>query len=279
MAVFSYSSLSMLEKCGYSYWLQYVVRFKLPESAMADKTAVVPGKVIHTLANKFFVAGGQDFAIFDDEFDAVFDHYINKPYVHLGVGNAFAKDLNTARRCILQCKNNFVAEVKDRSLVQPFMDSEGRFETDKNPFWINTKIGLIGGWDLLCGPGIKQPLLLVDFKASESTYYLDKRQLQLYAFGVEKKLGVFVAQVAFLLFKKAKNRFISYAFSQQDREHIAAWIENMDAKRAREDFDPTPSEYACGLCGFREVCKYKNVKPSSIKEGLTPFNMPSAGLI
>jgi len=261
MIAFSYSGRSLLDKCPYSYWLKYVHRFKLP---LVDSTGVVPGKVVHKLAELFFKANC-DWRVFDDKLPEVFNHYINKPYVTLNA-SAFASNRDEAWRVICRYKDNFVREIQKQGLVKPWYSSEGRFGFYDNPFMFTPDIGLTGGWDLLTGETKNSPLILVDFKASDSLYYLDKRQLFFYAVGVEKFLGVTVGTVAFLLFKK--RRTVVYGISDEQRVQTIKWIKDGVARIKRGEFNPTPSKYSCSLCPFRELCKYVYTgKPRAGKEG------------
>lgn len=241
---------------------------------MVDATGVVPGKVIHKLAELFFKSGCQ-WEVFDDKIQETFEHYINKPYVFLSK-NAFASSKDEAWNIISKYKDNFVAELQRQGFVKNWTISEGRFGDYENPFKITPDIGLTGGWDLLTGDSKNDPLTVVDFKASDSLYYLDRRQLFFYALGIERFFGVTVSSVAFLLFKRKHTEV--FHFSNSDRKQVIEWIKDGAIKVNTKQFNPTPSKYACGLCPFRTVCKYVfKPNPDNLPEGPT-FILPKGQL-
>ena len=269
----SYSSLALLYKCAYAYYLHYIKRIKLK---VVDSTGVVPGKVIHDLAEQFFIKGGKDWEIFNKYFDKIFEFYINQPYVFLGE-KQFAKNKDEAKTILLQYKDNFVSELKKQNFVKPYVFSEGRLGDYDNPLIISPQIGLMGGWDLLTGETKTGQLTLVDYKASESTYYLDKRQLYFYVVGIKKMLSLDVAMVAFLLFKRKATYY--YKVTDYAIKQTIIWIEEGRKLVERGNFQPTSSSRSCKLCEYRTKCKYcfSNKKSIPLKEG-NVLTMPAGNL-
>jgi CRISPR/Cas system-associated exonuclease Cas4 (RecB family) len=272
--VFSFTSLSLYEKCPYCYWLKYVGRFPLP--ATIDITGTLPGSVCHKLAELFYKDGARNWDIFRDNFEPVFQKYLKKRGIYLKKG-AFATSEASARKFIQKCVVNLVKELDKNKLYSGFFIPEGSLGFYGSPFHFTPEIGLMGGWDLLIGPSRDSPLTLIDYKASDSTFRLDRRQLFFYAVGAEAMMNIQIKNVMFILFKK-KGQTIPYPFDDQVRESTREWINRCADRIDRKDFIATPGKFSCGLCPYKTMCKQSYKEPKHKVEGPVDW-LPQGDLI
>lgn len=269
--VTSYTQLHRLWTCPFQYYLKYIKWIKV---VYADSTGTVPGLIIHDLAHLFFLSKG-DWSIFDRLFDTYFEKYITQPYVFLREGQ-FARTKDEAFSKISKYRDNFVRELVKQNLVKAFFISEGRFGEFKAPFLLRPDIGICGGWDLLTADSKESPFILVDFKASDSPFNLDKRQLYFYALGIQRQLGFSISLVAFLLFKTASTYY--YQCTPEILQETEDWIVKCKSIVEANQFNPSSSKYSCNLCDYNHICEFAFSKQDLPKvEGPVPF-LPHASL-
>lgn len=267
--VVSYSSLNTYATCPYSYYLKYIVHESQEE---ADFTGAVPGNVAHSLAEQFFEfknkAGIVDWEIFEKNFNVTFNKYIKSPNVHLSK-TAFASSIPEAQRKIKLWTENLVDMLKQHGLVRPVTISEFRFGSYKNPLKLSDKLLFTGGPDLFSSDAIDKPGILIDYKASDSTFHINEKQIFLYALALRKELGVTVSMAGFFLFKAREA--IWKRVSEERLSETVAWAESIVDAIMAERFEPAPSKSACNLCPFKKRCQhssFRESKSSSIKSVL-----------
>lgn len=246
---YSWSSLHSYYLCPYGWWLQYIVRFA---PGIIDETGVVPGNVVHKLAELFFKAE-KDWAIFDKEFDRIFEAEVSKSYVFLRNGQ-WASSKDEAYQLLKQYVANFKSILKLSGLNLKWYIVEGNIGEYSSPFYLHPYLPVVGRFDLVCGESRDSKLTLVDFKASESEFFLDKRQLIFYALMAGSLYHVSFDRVAFLLFKKKK--FIPYLISEKELRDVDVWVGELVLGIKEQRFGVTPSKYACKLCRYRGCCKF-----------------------
>lgn len=264
--VVSYSSLNTYAQCPYGYYLKYIVH----ESAeTADFTGAVPGNVSHKLAELFFKKKNEeglvDFNVFDEHFDRIFKSYIKSPNVSLGP-NAFASNVAQAKAKIKVWTENLVDMIKNHGLVKPVTISEFRFGSRKNPLQLTDKLYFTGGPDIFSAESMSSPGILVDFKASDSTFHINEKQVFLYALALQKDLHVTVSMAGFFLFKSREA--VWKKVSEERLSETIAWAESIVGNIMKENFVASPSKHACNLCDFKKICKHSSYiveKKSSLK--------------
>jgi len=273
--ILSYSSAHCYQVCPYSWWLQYVVRFPVK---VFDITGVIPGRVIHQLADMFFKAGGVDWSIFQTQLQPCFKRHINNSCIFWGP-HAWAKDKSDAWVKIQAFRDNFVNGIKKKYFSWEWCLSEGCLGVYKKPFLLFPEVDLsiIGAFDLLCGSSKSELLSLIDYKASDSTYYLDKRQLFLYTLAAMKKYEVTISKVAFFLFKPKGAKFVPYPVNKKELEDTKRWYLNIAEGIGKERFSPTPSQYACRLCKFKTACRYRFIPEVKVETVISLLPQASLG--
>ena len=264
--VVSYSSLNTYATCPFSYYLKYIIRESQEE---ADFTGTVPGNVAHSLAEQFFEfknkAGIVDWDIFDKNFNATFKKFIKSPNVHLSK-DAFAASIPEAQRKVKMWTENLVDMIKQHGLVRDVTISEFRFGSHKNPLRLTDKLLFTGGPDIFSSDSMNKPGILVDFKASDSSFHINDKQIFLYALALKKDLGVDVSMAGFFLFKSREA--VWRRVSQERLSETIAWAESIVDNIVAENFEPTPSKSACNLCPFKKTCEhssYRCARKSSLK--------------
>lgn len=264
--VVSYSSLNTYATCPYSYFLKYIIRESQEE---ADFTGAVPGNVAHNLAEQFFEfknkAGIVDWDIFEKNFNATFKKYIKSPNVHFSK-NAFASSVSEAQRKVKMWTENLVDMIKQHGLVRNVTISEFRFGSYKNPLKLSDKLFFTGGPDIFSSDSMDKPGILVDYKASDSSFHINEKQIFLYALALKKDLGVDVSMAGFFLFKSREA--VWRRVSKERLSETIAWAESIVENIVAENFDASPSKSACNLCPFKKTCEhssFKEVKQSSLK--------------
>lgn len=266
LPIVSYSSLNTYASCPYGYYLKYIVHESQEE---ADFTGAVPGNVAHKLAEQFFEfknkAGIVDWTIFNENFESVFKKYIKSPNVHLS-RDAFASTTAEARAKIKLWTENLVDMLKHHNLVKAVTISEFRFGSYKNPIQLTDKLLFTGGPDLFASDSMSKPGILIDYKASETSFHINEKQLFLYAIALMQELGVKISMAGFFLFKARD--VIWKRVSKARLDETIAWAESIvDAIMAKK-FDAAPSKSSCNLCPFKKVCEhssYREFKSSSLK--------------
>lgn len=258
LPVVSYSSLDTYSKCPYCYYLKYIVHESQDE---ADFTGAVPGNVSHKLAEQFFEfknkAGIVDWEIFNANFEAVFKKYIKSPNVYLHK-EAFAASIPEARIKIKNWTENLVDMLKQHNIVKPVTISEFRFGSYKNPLRLTDKLLFTGGPDIFSSESMTTPGVLVDYKASESSFHINEKQIFLYALALKKDLGVDVSMAGFFLFKSREA--VWKRVSKERLSETIAWAESIVDNIMKENFDASPSKSACNLCPFKKICEHSSFK-------------------
>lgn len=264
--IVSYSSLDCYAKCPFSYYLKYVIRESQGE---ADYTGTVPGNVAHKLAENMFkhkdATGVLDFGIFEREFDSVFYKYAKGHNVYFNK-DSFAPNIEQARTKVKDWADNLCGMIQTSKLAEQYTISEFRFGHHKNPLAITPKLLFTGGPDLFSSVSRDTPGVLVDYKATDSSFHLNEKQLFLYAIALKVALNVDVSMVAFFLFKSRE--IVWKGVNRNKVDETIAWAEFIVDQIVAERFEPTPSKTACNLCPFKLSCPSSSCfipKQSSIK--------------
>lgn len=264
--VVSYSSLNSYAQCPYSYYLRYIIRESVES---ADFTGTLPGNVAHKLAELFFKKkneeGVVDWSIFETEFESVFKKYASSPNIYFGP-NAFAPSKIEAKKKVKIWTMNLADMLKEQDMVKNITISEFRFGSHKSPLKLTEKLLFTGGPDIFASDSLSKPGLLVDFKASDTSFHINEKQVFLYALALMKDLGVSVSMAGFFLFKS--RTFIWKRVSKERLKETVDWAESLVDLIMKEDFHPSPSKASCRLCAYNSVCKHStffNKKVSSLK--------------
>lgn len=264
--IVSYSSLDCYAKCPYCYYLKYIIR---ESQGDADFTGTVPGNVAHKLAEMVFKkkaeTGVVDWSIFEKDFDGVFYKYAKGANVFFNK-DSFAPNIGKARVLVKQWSDNLLGMLQSSNLANQFTISEFRFGHYKNPLALTPKILFTGGPDLFSSQFINMPGVLVDYKATDSEFHLNEKQLFLYAIALKVALNIDVSMAAFFLFKSGG--IVWKGVQQHKLDDTLAWADFIVDQILAKRFDPTPSKTACNLCPFRLSCPSSSffiAKQSSIK--------------
>lgn len=251
---FSYSQLECYAKCPLSWQLKYIE--KLPV-AFYDFTGTLPGNVIHLLYDNFFKkameTGIYDFSIFEEEVDNAFDKKYSKKTMFFHQ-NAFAISEADARVKIKGWAINARDLVNTHSLNQPFVVAEHRFGNTHSPLKITDNFYMTGGYDYLGGKSKEDVLRLIDYKVTGNVFYVNKKQLLLYALGAIKEWFTKIGLVGFMFVKNFKVEWSSP--NQQAINETVAWVENIISSIDKGKFKPTPSKASCKFCDFRDICDH-----------------------
>lgn len=250
----SYSSASLYSKCPYGYKLKYIDRL-IPVAP--DFTNTTPGNVAHKLAELFYkhkeISGNPNLNIFDELFDDVFNHYINKPDVHLE-NSSFGKTIPTAYKNIRNWTKNLKEMLVDENLIQGTTISEFFFGTHNNPILLTPNLKFCGAPDLIHIHPNTSLARLVDYKASDSTFHLNDAQLFLYSAAVKKAMGIDISMAVFILFKGRKR--IYKTITPERIQSALDWASGISDNIRRGQFSATPSQSTCRFCQYKDVCKY-----------------------
>lgn len=265
--VVSFSSLNTYAKCPYHYYLRYIIRESTEE---ADYTGTVPGNVAHILANNFFKhkeeTGEVNYEIFNSLFEETLLKQLKSPNVKLSK-TAFASTRQEAYLKIKGWTENLVTMIKELEVEKKKTVSEFRFGSYKNPLKLTDKLYFAGAPDLWFEVEDMEGFgNIVDYKASESTFHLNPKQLFLYAIAVEKALGLKTLMCGFFTFKTIGRSW--FRFSEAARDETIMWAENIVDGIKKSNFDAYPSKANCNLCDFKQNCQFSSYK------GLSSNNSP-----
>jgi len=284
--VLSFSSWKTYKDCPAQYFKSRIAREKVPPEEY-DITGTVPGTVVDSLAQYYFdrVERGYKPSTFmfdkdNKKFQEVFDHHIDKPGVHLHE-ESFAETVDEARDFIGELAENLADMIQAERLLegQNFILAEKRSDFGKKesnptefgswhtPLVINDWLSVSGAFDLYSAQERHIPGRLVDWKASRSRHYLDPQQLRLYTIALKRKWGIDVGMAGFILFRIQDKIWYNFTKTQLDEtvDQFVSVAKKIDA----EEFDYTPTEAACRLCDFRNVCEkslYKDDEQTRAKK-------------
>jgi len=261
--VLSFSAGKTYWDCPGGYQKKYIFREKSPEDK--DETGTVPGTVVDRLARHFFyrVRNGYGPAkfMFDKDskaFNETLSEYLEAPHVYLGEGT-FAENEEEAKEVIGEMALNLSDMISKENLYKGkeiilSEDNKGttEFGTYKNPLEINEWLRVAGAFDFYSSVDRDTAGRLIDWKASQSTRYLDPHQLKLYQFALLKKWGLRTAMAGFMLFNL--NRTSWHRFDDASVEATLDKFTRTAKSIIAEDFDLTPSQASCRLCPYRTTC-------------------------
>lgn len=258
----SFSSLNKYAGCNYSYYLRYVA--KVQPDIDRDLTGTVPGLVCHSLAEKFFEKREKenviDYEIFEKGFEELFKSYIYSPFTKLGP-DAFAANIEEARTTIKSWRDNLIALIQENYVTTGVTISEVRFGNHHSPLKISDSFYMTGGTDLYQSVDKNTPGRLIDFKASDSTFHLNFKQLYLGALGFKKKFDIETSMVGFFLFKAKRVEWKSC--NQERLEDAQRWAEGIIDLISKDSFKENPSKSTCSMCEHRVSCKYSSFQKKS----------------
>ena len=153
---------------------------------------------------------------------------------------------------------NLVDMIKQHGLVRNVTISEFRFGSYKNPLKLSDKLFFTGGPDIFSSDSMSTPGVLVDYKASDSSFHINEKQIFLYALALKKDLGVDVSMAGFFLFKSREA--IWKKVSKERLSETVAWAESIVDNIVAENFDAFPSKSACNLCPFKKTCRHSSFR-------------------
>jgi len=261
--VLSFSAAKLYWDCAGAYFRRYILREKSPEDK--DETGTVPGNVVDQLARHFFyrVRNGYGAAkfMFDKDsksFNEKLSEYLEAPYIYLGEGT-FAENEEEAKEVIGEMALNLSDMISKENLYKgkEVILSEDRkgttkFGTYNNPLEVNEYLRISGAFDLYTSVNKETAGRLIDYKASNSTHYVDPHQLKLYQFALKKKWGLKTAMAGFMLFKL--NRTLWHRFDDASIESTLDKFTRTAQSIVAGEFEYTPSVASCRLCPYRTNC-------------------------
>lgn len=264
--VLSYSSIHTYKRCPGAYYLSYVdpERFLRPPLT-SDLTGTLPGNVVHRLMDLALPKNSvslpvvdsfkEDTYLSDELLVSLIRKELDNPRValHSEHEEKWAMSLDTAIIFIRDCRNRLLATIKEYDLFKAFMLSEFKFGTFRNPCVINDQLLLAGAVDLFAATSATAKGAVYDFKASKSTYYLDRDQLKVYRIALERHKFA-VGSAGFILFKIARKP-IFYAFPESEIKDTIERFVGVSKAIQDERFEFTPSVVACKLCDYRDDCE------------------------
>jgi len=267
----SYSGMDLFEKCAGGYSLKYVDRKRV--KATPDKTGAIPGKVTHDIAelvnNAFMAKRGPVDDLWEDLVPAMFQKYIQK-YNPIWSAKAFAKSEDSAFVEIRKMVLNLRDQQRSLGLYKPFMLSEFWFGTAREPLILNDWVAVQGAVDLFSSDSRTSAGRLVDYKASNSSFFLSRKQLRFYQVALER-LNFKIYQCGFILFKKRTEEW--FVNKPADLEELVDTLVQIAKKVAAEDFEFTPSKSTCKLCEYIGTCDHAIVEDILIEP--PPVDIPS----
>jgi len=261
--VLSFSAGKFYWDCPGGYQKKYIFREKSPEDK--DETGTVPGTVVDRLARHFFYRVRHGFGsakfMFDKDskaFNETLSEYLEAPHVYLGEGT-FAEDEEEAKEVIGVMALNLADMISKENLYKgkEIIMSEDRegtteFGTYHKPLVINEWLRVAGAFDLFVSVDKNTLGRLLDFKASQTTRYIDPHQLKLYQHALDIKWGLRTAMAGFMLFNL--NRTLWYRFDDASIEETIDKFTRTAKSIVEGKFDFTPSQASCRLCPYRTNC-------------------------
>lgn len=250
--VFSFSRIHCYETCPYQFYKKYIEGDRSEESNYyADN-----GKLMHTIFEQLLkkkITLDEAVVMYEDEYadiDFCYDDVRQK-----------IKD-----QCYESCME-YLTTV-DEFDFSPYeilgIEKKVKFNIGPHKF-----IGII---DLLLRDKASQEIIILDHKSSTGKIFKKdgsilksqaenftsyKRQLYLYATGVEDEFGVFPTFLVWHHFRE-NGALTKIRFDQQEYDETIKWAADLiDRLYSDEEFEPTQSYMPCHvLCGYRNSCEY-----------------------
>lgn len=269
----SFSAMSLYRKCPGAYYARYIDPDRhLKEKPSAETIATLPGSVVHVIIDRAMirlVTDGKKGALVD-RFDwekardrkllyAIFKSELEAdPRIQLRPrpdedGMEWATSEQTALKFIFECRDRLLDTIQTYGFIQPYMLAEWWFGQYKAPLVINDQLKVHGAVDLFTAASAVDAGRLVDWKAANSTKYLDYDQLKFYWLAALAK-GMKVGMAGFVLFKRPGSKPEYMAFPKQEladaEERFTQYSKDIQA----EKFPLTPSRDSCKMCDFRDQC-------------------------
>ncbi|MBX4215993.1 PD-(D/E)XK nuclease family protein [Candidatus Parcubacteria bacterium] len=273
--VLSYSAINSYKTCPQKYYRSYIDPERKLNKPQSDLTGTLPGHVVHKLVERACVRTTDEhksvvefketkfldnrlfYALFKSEAeDPRISFKPRSPDFHLGWADSEKEALDFIR----ECRDNLILLLKTYGFFKPFVLNEWWFGHYKKPLVFNDQLKVSGALDWFAADSPKDVGILADFKGSNSDFRLDPDQLLLYQAALEAN-GFTVGMSAFLMFKIRGRKPAYHGFKRSDIEAGKDKFVQISKKIQAEEFDYSPSESACFLCDFRDVCP-KAVKVS-----------------
>ena len=245
VVILSYSAYSVYKQCPHKYYLEKILRMKVPEE---DRSFTIPGLVVHEASERFLKEG--DHSGFDaNSINAKLEEFNKEEQVDLI--SAYGS-IEKAQNFSQICAENLNKFLMARNIPSKKFLTEAWFGTWEDPLFLSPNLATQGAPDLI-EINENGSAILYDFKSTWSTKYLNKDQLKLYCIASEIKFGVKITMASFFLLPANKHEY--FRFSDADKNQL---VDEMQVAANQiltlgEDLPCTPSE-RCDRCQYFSTC-------------------------
>ncbi|HJV33108.1 MAG TPA: UvrD-helicase domain-containing protein [Patescibacteria group bacterium] len=236
---YSFSQLAAYENCPLQYKFAHLL--KIPT---IDKGQLNFGKTIHAVAEAFIKAYLEkpDAPMSEDDVIALYESLWDGEWYEDPVQKTRFHDAGRAA----------VKHVRKRTLEerpQPWL-VESPFSIKIGPYTVRGKIDRVD--KLPDGRAV-----IIDYKTGKAKDEIPaemKAQLAIYQLALHDVHGVETADMRFWF---VNDDVVTPVEPAKDLEKVRAKLEERITELTTSDFAPTPGEFTCRWCDFKDICKYK----------------------
>jgi DNA helicase-2/ATP-dependent DNA helicase PcrA len=263
---FSYSRISAYQKCPYQYKLAYVLN--LPSKGSPHFSF---GNTVHSTLQAFYekvqdINSATQVSLFETvkiekkkegEIKVPSQEELLKLYKEKWIPDWY-KNKNQREEYFTKGEEllkEFYQSQKDNWTIP--VSIEGGFKIKVGEYLVKGRIDRIDQLE-------NSNLEIIDYKTGQPKDKLtidDKQQLLIYQIAVEtlpqyKNLGKIEKLTFFYL---NENKRMSFVGTNKDKEKLEAKLSDAIEKIREGDFTPTPNQYVCQYCDFKEICEFRQL--------------------
>lgn len=250
----SYSKYKTYKECNEQYSFAYLMR--VPWEPPTHKP-FFQGRVSHNLLEDGFEALTKG-SLSPSELEAwVVEKLPAEFYKQAEKIDDWQGDAELAKALVEaeELARNYAKLIVDNGLYGPGVECEHLVGTFQKPLILDNGLRLTGYVDWLKVDG--DTAVVLDAKTSRNMRYIDQDQLLFYAISVEKKFGVKVNRVAWMMIRTGTTLW--YDITDADKERLVNNLLGASKTVVNMDIRSFPSQFLCGDCHYAESCsKYAN---------------------
>jgi CRISPR/Cas system-associated exonuclease Cas4 (RecB family) len=257
----SFSRYKVLKRCGYMFYLDYVLR----KEKAPGHPATLYGLTVHRVFEEWFDAkcpGGLEWILKE------VPNLYEEQKIETGIP---LSDIEHSELCYEagMGAENLYRILGEVNQLDPSTQAEVGVSLHSKGYLFNGRVDFMKMWD-------RNTVQITDAKGNKNLDYLDKNQIVLYAYVIHKLFGVTnFRDCGYLCFHPGVNQFVPVEIDLTEAEHLFNnMVQEYDETLKNENYVPDPAYLNCFLCSVYDHCHHRTFikKRENLTEEDTKLN-------